>query len=69
MTYGSTAVYRFRPVVVTKLPSRFPKVIENPRDTYVLLVEGADPRHYDPTFEWNRYLPKDVPLTRAQHDK
>ncbi|KAH6903222.1 hypothetical protein BKA70DRAFT_603926 [Coprinopsis sp. MPI-PUGE-AT-0042] len=69
MTYGSTAVYRFRPVVVNKLPTRFPKVIENPKDAYILLVEGADKRCYNPSFEWNRYLPKDVPLTRLQHDK
>ncbi|KAH6911911.1 hypothetical protein BKA70DRAFT_1534784 [Coprinopsis sp. MPI-PUGE-AT-0042] len=61
MTYGSTAVYRFRPVIVNKLPTRFLQVIENPRDTYILLVEGADKPCYHPDFEWNRYLPGEVP--------
>jgi hypothetical protein len=69
MPYPSTAVYRFRPAVVHKLPTRFPKNIENPKDTYIPVVEGADRRCYDPNFEWNRYLPKDVPLTCEQHDK
>ncbi|EAU83894.2 hypothetical protein CC1G_11988 [Coprinopsis cinerea okayama7 len=69
MTFGSTSVFRFRPVVLNNVPSRFPAIMENPKDTYVLLVEGVDRSCYNPNFDWARYLPSVVPLDRMQHDK
>ncbi|TFK25471.1 hypothetical protein FA15DRAFT_358461 [Coprinopsis marcescibilis] len=69
MTFGSTSVFRFRPVVFNNPPSRFPAIMENPKDTYVLMVEGGDRTCYNPHFDWARHLPTAVPLDRTQHDK
>ena len=52
--------------------SRFPALAENPDDTYVLLVDGvqsSDSSHYNPTLDWSRHLPSNVPLDRPSHDK
>ena len=50
-------------------PSRFPALAENPDDTYVLLVDGVQSNHYNPTLDWSRHLPSSVPLDRPSHDK
>lgn len=47
--------------------SRFPT--EDPEAHYVLLVDGADDTYYNPDFDWSRYLPNAVPLTRNEHDR
>ena len=69
MAFGSTSVFRFRPVDIQNIPSRFPAIVEDPDDTYVLLLEGADETHYNPDLDWSRYLPSAVPLDRRGHDK
>lgn len=69
IAYGSTSVFRFRPVDIQNIPSRFPAIVEDPDDTYVLLLEGADETHYNPDLDWSRYLPSAVPLDRRGHDK
>ncbi|KAJ7116214.1 hypothetical protein C8R43DRAFT_1242292 [Mycena crocata] len=66
--HGITAPFRF----ATKHPghpSRFPEIIENPSASYVLMVDGIDEAHYDPDFDWSRYLPSQVPLDRREHDR
>ena len=50
-------------------PSRFPALAENPDDTYVLLVDGAHESHYNPSLDWSRNLPSNVPLDRPTHDR
>ena len=50
-------------------PSRFPALAKNPDETYVLCLDGIQSSHYNPSLEWNRYLPHDVPLDRPTHDK
>lgn len=50
-------------------PSRFPALAENPDDTYVLLVDGVQPSHCNPTLDWSRHLPSNVLLDRPSHDK
>ncbi|KAF8802030.1 hypothetical protein BYT27DRAFT_6777102 [Phlegmacium glaucopus] len=64
--HGTTAPFRF---VEFTPPSRFPALAADPDGTYVLLVEGADPSHYNPAFDWSRHLPSAVPLDRRSHDK
>lgn len=49
--------------------SRFPEIIENHKQCYVLMVEGGDQSHYNPNFDWSRYLPTAVPLDRREHDR
>ncbi|RXW20856.1 hypothetical protein EST38_g4998 [Candolleomyces aberdarensis] len=69
ITYGSTSVFRFRPINIQNVPSRFPAIMENPDETYVLLLDGVDESHYNPDLDWARYLPNAVPLDRRGHDK
>jgi len=68
ITYGPTSVFRYRPINLKNIPSRFPAIVENPDATYVLLT-GDDDRHYNPDLDWSRYLPTAVPLDRRSHDK
>ncbi|KAJ7151912.1 hypothetical protein C8R43DRAFT_846056, partial [Mycena crocata] len=66
--HGITAPFRF----ATKhpgRPSRFPEIIDNPSASYVLIVDGVDEAHYNPDFDWSRYLPSQVPLDRREHDR
>lgn len=37
--------------------------------SYTLFVDGAQSSGYDPTFDWGRYLPPEVTLSRQEHDK
>lgn len=69
ITYGSTSVFRFRPVNLQNVPSRFPAIVENPDDTYVLLLDGVNESHYNPDLDWSRHLPNAVPLDRRMHDE
>ena len=51
-------------------PSRFPAVAENPYETYVLMVDGAQQSHFNPSLDWSRHLPSsNVPLDRPTHDR
>ncbi|KAJ7151924.1 fungal-specific transcription factor domain-containing protein [Mycena crocata] len=68
LLHGITAPFRFG-TTLPDGPSRFPEIIENPSDSYVLMVEGVDEAHYNPDFNWSRYLPSQVPLDRREHDR
>jgi hypothetical protein len=50
-------------------PSRFPAIAQNPDLTYVLVVDGVQPSLHNPTLDWSRHLPRDVPLDRPTHDR
>ena len=68
MTFGSTSVMRFKPTVVAN-----PSPPARPRHqgligTHVLLSNAASPTSSGQPLEWDRYLPTQVTLTRAQHD-
>ncbi|KAJ3921609.1 hypothetical protein F5877DRAFT_19082, partial [Lentinula edodes] len=69
--YGNAAPFRFANTFCTlpKHVSIIPDVEINLSERYMLLVDGADPTHYDPLFDWSRYLPSQVPLTRQEHDR
>jgi len=67
--YGNTAPFRFDPLDPPNLPSRFPALADNLKETYVLLTDGVGDDHSNPDFDWSRHLPPAVPLTRRSHDK
>ncbi|KAJ4496122.1 hypothetical protein C8J55DRAFT_545420 [Lentinula edodes] len=69
--YGNAAPFRFANTFCTlpKHVSIIPDAEINLSERYMLLVDGADPTHYDPLFDWSRYLPSQVPLTRQEHDR
>lgn len=69
MAYGSTSVFRFKPVSLQDVPSRDPAVMETPEDKYDLLLDGGNGSNYDPDFDWSRHLPTTLPLNRREHDK
>ena len=50
-------------------PSRFPAIAENPDATYVLQLEGVQESHCNPSLDWSRHLPHNVPLDRKTHDR
>lgn len=63
-------MFRFAPEIpisISSSGSRFPD--ENPQARYLLLVEGVDETYYNPDFDWSRYLPGAVPLSRSEHDR
>jgi hypothetical protein len=66
--YGSTSIFQYSPKD-PNVKSRFPEIIENTNLCYVLLVPGVDDSHYNPDFDWARYLPPEVPLDRREHDR
>ncbi len=66
--YGNTAPFRFKKNEPTQ-PSRFPAIAQNPEARYVLLVDNSTEEHFNPDFDWSRYLPDAVPLDRRSHDK
>ncbi|KAF7440130.1 hypothetical protein PC9H_000474 [Pleurotus ostreatus] len=64
--HGTTSIFRHS---TPQRMSRFPEIIENHKQCYVLMVEGGDQSHYNPNFDWSRYLPTAVPLDRREHDR
>ncbi|KAF7967505.1 hypothetical protein HWV62_41412 [Athelia sp. TMB] len=66
--YGPTSIFRLAPKA-QPLHTRFPDMLENNSETYILLVEGADLSTYNPDFDWSRYLPLEVPMERQEHDR
>ncbi|KAF4608134.1 hypothetical protein EYR40_000478 [Pleurotus pulmonarius] len=64
--HGTTSIFRHS---TPPRMSRFPEIIENHKQCYVLMVEGGDQSHYNPNFDWSRYLPTAVPLDRREHDR
>ncbi|KAF9497538.1 hypothetical protein BDN71DRAFT_1387474, partial [Pleurotus eryngii] len=64
--HGTTSIFRHS---TPQRISRFPEIIENHKQCYVLMVEGGDKSHYNPNFDWSRYLPTAVPLDRREHDR
>jgi hypothetical protein len=66
--HGDTAPFRFRAERST-LPSRFPAILEDPHEMYVLMVDAESEVHYNPHFDWSRHLPSAVPLDRRSHDR
>ncbi|KAF7353619.1 Zn(2)-C6 fungal-type domain-containing protein [Mycena venus] len=50
-------------------PPRVQEVIENPKASYVLQVEGNDVSQSHPEIDWSRHLPPEVILERKEHDK
>ena len=69
--FSCLRIYIFIKVEAFTQPSRFPAVAENPDDTYVLLVDGVDLSHYNPSLDWSRHLPStgNVRLDRRTHDR
>ncbi|KAJ4490322.1 hypothetical protein J3R30DRAFT_3420874 [Lentinula aciculospora] len=69
--YGNAAPFRFASTSITlpKHISIIPDVEIDFSARYMLLVDGADQTHYDPDFDWSRYLPLQVPLDRREHDR
>jgi hypothetical protein len=63
--YGPTSVFQFAP----KVSEEAPEVSPDLQGTYILLVEGVHEICYDPSFDWSRHLPQEVPLDRREHDK
>ncbi|KAJ3827917.1 fungal-specific transcription factor domain-containing protein [Lentinula raphanica] len=70
--YGNAAPFRFAKVVST-LPKHNPVIdwhVKIDLNTpYMLLVDEAAQTHYNPHFDWSRYLPSQVPLDRKEHDR
>ena len=62
-------VYILKKVEPFTQPSRFPAVAENPDETYVLIVDGAQQSHCSPDLDWSRHLPSNVKLDRQTHDR
>ncbi|THV02241.1 hypothetical protein K435DRAFT_749764 [Dendrothele bispora CBS 962.96] len=73
--YGTAAPFRFAsdnpdtPDDSGPRTSRFTEINANPKERYVLMVDGVDPSHCSPYFDWARYLPSHVPLDRKEHDR
>lgn len=68
MFYGNAAPFRFANAL-PKHVSIIPDVELDLSARYMLMVEGADQTHYNPDFDWSRYLPSQVPLKREEHDR
>ncbi|KAE9402722.1 hypothetical protein BT96DRAFT_918021 [Gymnopus androsaceus JB14] len=66
--YGNAAPFRFAKTL-PKHVSIIPDVEIDLSARYMLMVEGADQTHYNPDFDWSRYLPSQVPLDRKEHDR
>lgn len=66
VVYGNVAPFRF--AEVPDQGSRFNRIMDNPNAQYVLLVDGASD-DYNTNLDWSKYLPKNVPLDRREHDK
>ncbi|CAK5284862.1 unnamed protein product [Mycena citricolor] len=73
-SHGITAPFRFLADSIDNPPAP-PKssqlseknAISHAADTYVFTLDGSN--EFDPTFQWARYLPKEVPLSRQEHDR
>ncbi|KAF9453398.1 hypothetical protein P691DRAFT_755650 [Macrolepiota fuliginosa MF-IS2] len=71
LLHGATAPFRYISEP-ERLPPPVPRlwtISENPDECYILLVGGADESHFNPNFDWSRYLPPEVHLDRREHDK
>ncbi|KAK0484836.1 fungal-specific transcription factor domain-containing protein [Armillaria novae-zelandiae] len=66
--YGNVAPFRFAPVPAQST-SRFPEIIADPNAHYVLWLDGVSSSHVNSLFDWSRYLPANLLLTRHEHDK
>ncbi|KAF5392813.1 hypothetical protein D9757_000908 [Collybiopsis confluens] len=66
--YGNAAPFRFANPKINHA-SIIPDVEMDLGARYMLMVEGADLAHYNPDFDWSRYLPSQVPLDRREHDR
>ncbi|KAF9078472.1 hypothetical protein BDP27DRAFT_1207043 [Rhodocollybia butyracea] len=69
--YGNAAPFRFanHSVALHNHISIIPDVEIDLGARYMLMVEGADQTHYNPNFDWSRYLPQQVVLDRKEHDR
>ncbi|KIK68195.1 hypothetical protein GYMLUDRAFT_237288 [Collybiopsis luxurians FD-317 M1] len=67
--YGIAAPFRFANTNKFDHVSIIPDVELDLGARYMLMVEGADLAHYNPDFDWSRYLPPQVPLDRKEHDR
>ncbi|KAJ7720832.1 hypothetical protein B0H16DRAFT_1738664 [Mycena metata] len=63
---GITAPMRFTRKITAEV-APVTQALEDSNASYVLLVD--DSAGYDPNFDWSRYLPREVPLKRREHDK
>ncbi|KAJ7672552.1 fungal-specific transcription factor domain-containing protein [Mycena polygramma] len=68
LLHGITAPHRFSNRPPNEV-SRMPEVVEYPNATYVLQLDGVDISQSHPDLDWSRHLPREVALTRKQHDK
>ncbi|KAK0498680.1 hypothetical protein EDD18DRAFT_46272 [Armillaria luteobubalina] len=66
--YGNVSPFRFAPVPAQST-SRFPEIMPDPNAHYVLWLDGVSSPHVNLFFDWSRYLPVNLPLTRHEHDK
>lgn len=67
--YGIAAPFRLdQTPAKSRATSRLPD-IDDLKKSHVLQITDGDGSHYDPDFDWSRYLPSAVPLDRKEHDR
>ncbi|KAJ7291292.1 hypothetical protein C8J57DRAFT_1113157 [Mycena rebaudengoi] len=70
LRHGLTIPFRdTAPINSSNEPSRSPEPVHGPNTSYILLVDGIDDSACEPSFDWSRHLPPEVPLNRKEHDK
>ncbi|KXN81352.1 Nitrogen assimilation transcription factor nit-4, partial [Leucoagaricus sp. SymC.cos] len=69
--HGGPSPFRYLSETTPPRPtsSRLWSISEDPTQSYTLQIDGANESHYNPSFDWSRHLPHEVPLQRKEHDK
>ncbi|KAJ7062679.1 fungal-specific transcription factor domain-containing protein [Mycena amicta] len=67
--HGNTTPFRFATNRKQSVPVTRPDTISARPGSYVLLIDGVDETECDPTFDWRKYLPADLPFDRREHDR